>query len=375
MRLQFIRRRLFLGAAVLGVLAVALAVTSMGILAQSSRDTNVLTSTALRKLPALGITQEIKPTNRVREFTLTAASARWTLANGVQVDGVAFNGAVPGPVLRVTEGDTVRVTVVNSLADLTSIHWHGLHVPNAMDGVPGITQEPIPPGGRKSYEFLASHAGTFMYHPHGPGLPDIDQIDRGLYGLFIIDPQKAKGPKYARDYAYIIGGAVVEDGAYGGMSMSGMSGTGTSGHGQTAPAGSMSYNAWPANGKLYPGITPITVKVGEVVRVRFANISNASHPMHLHGHDFRVIAIDGEPLERPLLMNTFDLAPGQTADLDFVADNPGVWAFHCHELHHAEQGLLLLVQYEGYGPMGERSPAPTPSMPMDSRQRMPGINH
>jgi FtsP/CotA-like multicopper oxidase with cupredoxin domain len=119
-------------------------------------------------------------------------------------DVLAFNGTVPGPVLRVTEGDTVQITVVNKLQEPTSIHWHGLHVPNAMDGVPGLNQQPIAPGGSFAYKFIAPHAGTFMYHPHGPGVNDIAQIDQGLYGLFIINPWQPVGPAYARDYAFII---------------------------------------------------------------------------------------------------------------------------------------------------------------------------
>jgi FtsP/CotA-like multicopper oxidase with cupredoxin domain len=155
-------------------------------------------------------------------------------------------------------------------------------------------------------------------------------------------------------------------------SMSGMSGMGGT--------GGMAYNAWPVNGKLYPAIPTITVRKGEVVRVRFANVSNANHPMHLHGQDFRLVAIDGEPLVQPLVMNTYDLTLGQTVDLDFVADNEGTWLFHCHELHHAEQGLILTVEYEGaqQAALGQAAPqAPQPSQQPGQTipSNMPGMNH
>ncbi len=355
--------------------------------AEAATDRSYLSTKNLRALPALSATKDIRATNKVKEFTLTAASARWTLAEGIAIDGMAFNEQSPGPTLRVTEGDTVRVTLVNRLSEPTSVHWHGLHVPNAMDGVSSSILPPIQPGSSKTYEFMASHAGTFMYHPHGPGVNDVGQIDRGLYGLFIIDPQgKPGGPKYARDYAFIIGGATLSDeaamtvqmdmhqmGMSGGMMMQGRMG-GMSG--EMAHADAMGYNAWPVNGRVGEAIPTILVKQGEIVRIRLANISNANHHMHLHGQDVRVIAIDGEPLGNPMLMNTVNLAPGQTIDVDFIANNPGVWLFHCHELHHAMQGLALTVQYEGFTTDGQPM---TPQMGQGNRQempaQMPGMKH
>jgi FtsP/CotA-like multicopper oxidase with cupredoxin domain len=115
-----------------------------------------------------------------------------------------------------------------------------------------------------------------------------------------------------------------------------------------SPVNVMSYDAWTINGKAYPDTEPLRVRKGDTVRVRFMNISNGVHPMHLHGHDFKVVAVDGWPVAIPQMRNTVSIAPGEILDIEFVADNPGLWAFHCHELHHAEQGMFTFVLYEGF---------------------------
>ena len=115
-----------------------------------------------------------------------------------------------------------------------------------------------------------------------------------------------------------------------------------------APMDEMAYNTWTINGKAYPDTEPLRVRKGDTVRVRFMNISNGLHPMHLHGHDFKVVAVDGWPVVNPQLRNTVPVAPGEILDIEFVADNPGIWAFHCHELHHADQGMITVVLYEGF---------------------------
>lgn len=323
-----------------------------------------LTDTDLRRLPPLRPTERITPTGRVREFRLAAERVRWELVKGVWVDAWAFNGQVPGPTIRVTEGDKVRVTVENRLQDPTSIHWHGLHVPNPVDGVPPVTEHGIQPGQTHTYEFVANHAGTFMYHSHSD---EIQQVDKGLTGAFIIDPQDAGAePDYHHDVIMVFNGWMVPPGAgadHGSM-MAGEGGA-TSGHaghggpvGAKAPESSASghkheYNYWTINGKAYPDVPTIQIHTGDRVRLRMINISQDVHPMHLHGHDFRVIAMDGHPLQQPLILNTVNVVPGQTVDVDFIANNPGRWMFHCHILHHASNnmqtpgGLTALFDYEG----------------------------
>ena len=307
------------------------------------------------------------PTGRIREFTLDIRPGSWEPVAGVKAEAITVNGTVPGPLIRVTEGDTVRITVKNNLPEPTAIHWHGLHVPNAMDGVTAVTQDPIPPQGSFTYEFLASHAGTFMYHSHFLER-EIEQIDRGLYGLFIVDPQDPKGqPKFDREFtmllsAWIIPGAGSQGAPaekkeeHGGMAM--------------APGPAMeAYNFWTINGKAFPDLPEWRVKRGEVVRARIANVSNFTHPMHLHGHDFVVLAKDGEPLRSPQAMNTLSVNAGETYDIAFVANNPGAWVFHCHELHHtmngmtAPGGLIQLIRYEGTPALPAGAPRPSGAGP------------
>jgi FtsP/CotA-like multicopper oxidase with cupredoxin domain len=308
---------------------------------------------------SLSYSSKPSPTGKERAYDLVVKRARWELAPGVSVMAITYNDTVPGPTIVVTEGDTLRVTIKNELDQDTSIHWHGVHVPNAMDGVPGVTQDPIRPGETFTYEFVASHAGTFMYHPH---INSVAQIDNGLYGLLIIEPQKPDSPAFDLEFSMMLGAWNTGQGA---MAMGGMN---------------MDYNYFTINGKAYPATAPWTVKEGDKVRVRLVNISNLVHPMHLHGQDFKVIARDGEPIApaNQQWMNTLTVNPGETYDIAFLADNPGVWVFHCHELHHTENngvepgGLMQIIQYEGYQgyqpPADSLEPTPMPS-------RMEGMQH
>lgn len=318
----------------------------------------------------IGVATKPKPTGKVREFQLVAKEAAWEIVKGVSVPAITYNGQVPGPLIRVTEGDTVRVTLKNELNEATAIHWHGLHVPNNMDGVPPLTQQGIEPGETFTYEFPASHAGTFMYHSH---LNAAEQIDRGLYGTLIIDPAQPTKTKFDQEFTMMIGAW--------NTNATGM----TMPDGSTMPADdsdsmAMDYNYYTINGKAFPDTTPWTVKEGDLVRVRIMNISNLVHPMHLHGGDFTVVAKDGEPI-RPELQQTINNLPvnaGETFDIVFRADNPGTWVFHCHELHHTENdgvepgGLIQVIQYEGYTPPQADAPAPSTEA---SPASMPGMNH
>lgn len=367
--------------------AVAAATNPSATVAPTSQAPNDpyahLSSAALDALPIeLSAATEIKPTGQVREYQLVAKRASWEIAPGKTVEAITYNGTVPGPTIRVTEGDTVRVTLKNELDQETTIHWHGLHVPNNMDGVPPFSQAPIKPGASFTYEFIASHAGTFMYHPH---TNSVEQIDNGLYGLLIIDPQRPGGTTFDEEFTMLLGAWNLPSGEVGAASR----GQHEMQDGQTMPGAdmagmSMNYNWFTINGKAFPAVPEWTVEQGDLVRVRIVNISNLAHPMHLHGQDFKVIAKDGEPLKPALqqTMNTLTVNAGETYDIAFIANNPGTWVFHCHELHHTENdgvepgGLMQVIRYEGSPaqpvvPAAPQAPQATPTMPAN----MPGMRH
>jgi FtsP/CotA-like multicopper oxidase with cupredoxin domain len=246
----------------------------------------------------------------VRVFELTCSAVDWEVAPGKVEKAMAYNGMVPGPTLRVVEGQTVRVHVRNELDESTSVHWHGQRVPNAMDGVPFMTQPPIEPGGTFTYEFVPSPFGSHMYHSHHNAA---EQVSKGLLGALIVEPaDRGAEPTYDKDYLYILNDVL------GGFTI---------------------------NGKGFPATDAYTAKLGERVRFRFINEGLIVHPIHLHGLTFEVFARDGYPLPQPFRCDTITVAPGERWDAIVVADNPGTWAFHCHILSHAEspQGMFGMV--------------------------------
>jgi manganese oxidase len=235
----------------------------------------------------------------VKVFRLSAEKIRWETKEGTLVDAMAYNRMVPGPVIRVTEGDRVRVIVTNLMDEPHTTHWHGLFVPNDMDGVPGISQDPIMPGESFAYEFHAAPHGTRLYHSHFNAMT---QEGRGLYGMFIIEERNPPAVRRA-DREEIM---LLADGM-----------------------------GYVINGKEFPMIEPITMRLGERVRIRMANLGAMYHPMHLHGGFMTVIAKDGFPLPQPQDMNTLSLAPGETYDVILHPQFGGTWIWHCHVLSHA----------------------------------------
>lgn len=277
---------------------------------------------------------EYKLENGVKVFNLTAKPVKWPITGDTTVTAWTYNGTVPGPLIRVNEGDTVRVILKNELPEATSIHWHGIPVPNNQDGVaePAVTQRPIMPGETYTYEFVAKPAGTFMYHSH---VQTDRQIPIGLSAPFIIDPPGAK--TYDKDFVMVLNEWQVRDGKT-----------------YAAMPGMNEPNYFTVNGKAYPDIPTINVKQGERVRVRLIGAGQFEHPMHLHGMSFKIVATDGNPVPEvaQLTKDTIPVHPGERFDIEFTADNPGQWAFHCHILHHVTSdnvepgGLLFLVNVE-----------------------------
>jgi len=245
----------------------------------------------------------------VKVFELTAREVQWEVEPGIKRTAFAYNGQVPGPAIRVNEGDRVRIVIKNELPESTAIHFHGLLTPNNMDGVPYITQPPITPGQSFTYEFVARPAGTHMYHSHHGD----DQITKGLLGAFIVRPRDGRGePTVAQDVVM-----VVNDGPLG----------------------------YTLNGKSFPATQPIVLKLGQRLRIRYMNEGQIIHPMHLHGLPGQVVAKDGRRLTQPYMADTVNVAPGERYDVLVTASEPGVWALHCHILSHAEspQGMHGMV--------------------------------
>lgn len=276
---------------------------------------------------------EYRLENGVKVFELTTKAVSWEILEGVKVTAFTYNGSVPGPLIRVTEGDEVKIIVKNDLPESTTIHWHGVQVPNSMDGVPGVTQEPILPGEPFVYQFTAKPAGTFMYHSHYEG--DV-QVMAGLYAPFIIEPRELEADPPAVDRTLMISEWLLKDGyTYVAMPMSGME-----------------PNYFTINGKSFPDTSTISVKKGDRVRLRFIGIGQFIHPMHLHGVPFKIVAIDGFPIppDMQITRDTVSVAPGERYDIEFVATEPGKWMLHCHILHHTTNnnvepgGLMMIIE-------------------------------
>ena len=278
----------------------------------------------------------------VKEFQLSADPIRWEYAKDLSILAWGYNGQVPGPEIRVTEGDKVRIIFKNNLPKATTIHWHGIDVPNNQDGVPGVTQEPIKPGETFTYEFTAKPTGTRFYHTHGTSHSDeAQQLDMGLSGAFIIEPKVKE--KYDKEYTLVLDEwEIMPDGTNAALISDKMG---------NMMAHSMNYNLFTINGKAFPYTVPLNVKQGDKVLIRLINAgSSTTHPMHLHGQSFKIVAVDGNPVpkEAQLIRDTLPISPGERYDIEIIANNPGEWVLHCHELHHADGGMITLFSYEGY---------------------------
>lgn len=281
--------------------------------------------------------------NGVKVFNLETSVIRWNILPDVTVEGYAFNATIPGPRIRVTEGDRVRIEVTNRLPESTTVHWHGLILPNEMDGPAKITQQPIPPGGSYTYEFTTEQAGTFFYHSH-------DHVDRqqafGLYGALIIDPKNAEqAPKADQaDHEYVI---QLQEWL--------------KREGLTYPAMLMEGglpNYFTINGKAFPATDTVKMKVGETIKLRFVGSNNNFvHPMHVHGGPFTVVARDGYvlPESARFQADTVNVGPGQRYDVIWKALRPGKWLVHCHIPHHTTNnnveedgggGLMMVLEVE-----------------------------
>ncbi|MDY0743569.1 copper oxidase [Paucibacter sp. R3-3] len=259
-------------------------------------------------------------TGNVKEFHLVAEPVVRELAPGMTARLWGYNGSSPGPTIEAVEGDRVRIFVTNKLPEHTTVHWHGLLVPNGMDGVGGLTQPHIAPGKTFVYEFQLQRAGTFMYHPHAD---EMVQMAMGMMGLFIVHPRDPGFMRVDRDFAFLLNAYAIEPGAA-----------------VPRTAEMTDFNLWTWNSRVFPGIDPLVCRTGDRVRVRVGNLTMTNHPIHMHGPHFTVTGTDGgwvPPTARWPEVTT-DIAVGQMRAFEFEAI-AGDWAIHCHKAHHTMNAM------------------------------------
>ncbi len=271
----------------------------------------------------------------VQVFHLRAAPLTWEVAPGDVKNAFAFNGTIPGPTIRVAEGDRVRIVVQNDLGEATAIHWHGMILPIEQDGVPHVTQDPIKNGTSYTYEYTAVATGAHWYHPHMTG----DQVGKGLYGSLEVTPRTGDRAVH-RDYRLFVGDTNL------GLVF---------------------------NGKSYPATAAFPAKVGELVRIRMTSTGELSHPIHLHGQPFQLVAQDGFDLPAPQTMDTLLISTAQTFDIVTRVLAPGKWLFHCHIFSHMHKGnsddMFGLVTFLGAEPGA--LPVPQPGGPPPAEEPRP----
>jgi manganese oxidase len=264
--------------------------------------------------------QPLEPTieaDGTKVFTLTVKEVDWEVEPGKIVKAKTYNGTVPGPEIRVNVGDKVKVVVKNELDESTSVHFHGIRVPNAMDGVDPYTQKPIEPGATFTYEFTTVEPAVGIYHSHHDAQV---QIPDGMFGAFMVGempiPQSLVEKGYTKVDKEVT--MVLNDSGVIGLSL---------------------------NGKSFPATDPYTLRLGQVMMVHYQNEGLMGHPMHMHQPVGWIIAKDGHPLDVPTPADTIWVSPGERYTVLYKATDPGVWAWHCHILSHAEgpQGMFGMV--------------------------------
>lgn len=264
-----------------------------------------------------GATLPHKVVDGVKIFHLVVEEFMHEFAPGLKAICWGYNGEVSGPVIEAVEGDRIRIYVTNRLNTKTSVHWHGLILPSGMDGVAGVSQRKMLPGETFKYEWTLNQYGTFMYHSHTDAMT---QEGMGLTGMFVVHPREETAPRPDRDFVFMLGEFDIKPGTY-----------------RPDPNVFSGFNTLTLNGNCFPGTETMVAKLGDRVRIRIGNLSAMDHhPMHIHGHAFEVIETDGGivPPGSRWPETSVLVSVGQARAVEFVADNPGDWLFHCHMTHH-----------------------------------------
>ena len=258
----------------------------------------------------------------VKEFHLIAEPVKRQIVPFKTMEVWGYNGSCPGPTIQAQQGDRLRIIFDNHLPESTTIHWHGLEVPIEMDGLPYITQKPVPPGGRFVYEFTVHQEGTYFYHSHGAM-----QEMMGMIGMFILHPQTPYQPHVDHDYGIILQEwAILPDSS-------------------VPNTANMEFNWLTFNGLSAPSITPLIARLGSRVRIRLVNLGMDHHPMHLHGNQFVVTGTEAgrAPEATWRRENTVLVGVAQARNIEFDAKYPGDWMLHCHLPHHMMNSMSDLL--------------------------------
>ncbi|HEY0008943.1 MAG TPA: multicopper oxidase domain-containing protein [Tepidisphaeraceae bacterium] len=324
-----------------------------------------------------GWTLPFKVVDGVKVFHMVAQEVYHEFAPGLRAHCWGYNGSVHGPVIEAVEGDRVRIFVTNKLAAPTTVHWHGILLPSGMDGVGGLSQKAILTGETYMYEFTLRQHGTFMYHSHHD---EMTQMGMGMVGMIVIHARTPKSPRPDRDFAIMLHEWAVPVGTE-----------------RPDPNEMTDFNILTMNAKAFPGTEPLVARLGERVKIRLGNLSAMDHhPIHLHGYVFKITETDGGVIPDSVQWpeTTVLVSVGATRTIEFVAENPGDWAMHCHMTHHVmnqmghempnmigvnadgldKQVRSLLPGYmtmgqEGMGDMGDMGMAMPPnSIPMVGAQ-------
>ncbi|MGI8740849.1 MAG: multicopper oxidase family protein [Gammaproteobacteria bacterium] len=258
-----------------------------------------------------------KVVDGVKVYHLIAEPVDHEFAPGLKAKCWGYNGRVHGPTIEAVEGDKVRIYVTNKLPAGTSVHWHGLLLPNGMDGVAGLNQKIIRPGETFKYEFTLVQHGTHMYHSHHD---EMTQIALGTTGPLVIHPRNPSRPRPDRDFVFMLHEWRID--------------VGTS---RPNPNEMTDFNIFTFNARSFPGTAPMVARLDDRMRIRLINLGAMSHhPIHLHGYQFPIVETDGGqiPESAQQLETSVLTAVGQSRAFEFTANEPGDWAMHCHMTHH-----------------------------------------
>ena len=259
----------------------------------------------------------------VKVFRLKAEPLKQKIVPFKTINVWGYNGNCPGPTIQVTQGDRVRIIFDNALPESTSLHWHGLEVPIEQDGVPWISQKPVAPGATYTYEFTVHQEGTFFYHAHSAMQEMI-----GLIGMFVAHPEKPYAPQVDHDFGIVLQEWAVLP------------------NNSVPNTASMEFNWLTFNGLSAPAATPLIVRLGNRVRLRFVNLGMDHHPIHLHGHQFVITGTEGgrTPESTWYPTNTVLVGVAQAKVVEFEAKYPGAWMIHCHLPHHMMNSMTDLLR-------------------------------